>query len=52
MERLFIRRIGSSGVLKAVASFFRSVAGMSAFYLGHNPTKIQVSTWLASSKIS
>jgi hypothetical protein len=51
-ERLFISRIGSSGVSKTVASFFRSAAGTSAFCLGHNLKKICVSTRLVSSKIS
>jgi hypothetical protein len=39
------------GGVETLASFFRSSAGMFAFCLGHNPTKIPVSTWLTSSKI-
>jgi hypothetical protein len=51
-ERPFIRRIGSSGVSNALASFFKSLFGISALCLGHNPMKIHVSAWLANSKIS
>jgi hypothetical protein len=51
-ERPFIRRIGSSGVSNALASFFKSPSGTSAFCLGYNPTKIRVSMRLANSKIS
>jgi hypothetical protein len=51
-ERPFIRRMGSSGVSKALASFFTSLSGTSAFCLGHNPTKIYVSMQLTNSKIS
>jgi hypothetical protein len=35
-----------------LASFFKSPSGTSAFFLGHNPMKIRVSTLLANSKIS
>jgi hypothetical protein len=49
-ERPFIASMGSSGVSKALARFFKS--GTSAFCLGHNPTKIHVSTWLTNLKIS
>jgi hypothetical protein len=49
-ERPFRRRMGSSGVSKALASFFKS--GTSAFCVGHNPTKSRVSTRLTTSKIS
>jgi hypothetical protein len=51
-ERPFIRRMGSLGVSKALASFFTSLSGISAFCLGHNPTKICISTRLTNSKIS
>jgi hypothetical protein len=44
--------MGSSGVSKALASFFKSLSGTSALCLGHNPTKIRVSTRLTNSKIS
>jgi hypothetical protein len=49
-ERPFITSMGSSGVSKALARFFKS--GTSAFCLGHNLTKIRVSTRLTNSKIS
>jgi hypothetical protein len=49
-ERPFIVSMGSSSVSKALARFFKS--GTLAFLLGHNPTKIRVSTWLTNSKIS
>jgi hypothetical protein len=51
-EQPFIRMIGSSEVSKALASFFKSFSGIDALCLGHNPTKIHVSTWLTNSKIS
>jgi hypothetical protein len=51
-ERPFIRRMGSSGVSKAMVSFFTSLSGTSAFCLGHNPTEIRISTRLTNSKIS
>jgi hypothetical protein len=41
-ERPFRRRMGLSGVSKALVSFFKS--STSAFCVGHNPTKIHVST--------
>jgi hypothetical protein len=47
-ERPFITSMGSSGVSKALARFFKS--GTSA--LGHNPTKIRISARLTNSKIS
>jgi hypothetical protein len=43
-ERLFINRIGSSTVSKAIASFLRSSTGISALFFSHNLTKIRVST--------
>jgi hypothetical protein len=49
-ERPFIVRMGSSSVSKDLARFFKS--GTSAFFLGHNPTKIHVRTRLTNSKIS
>jgi hypothetical protein len=42
--------MGSSSVSKALARFFKS--GTLAFFLGHNPMKICVSTRLTNSKIS
>jgi hypothetical protein len=49
-ERPFIVSMGLSSVLKVLARFFKS--GTLAFFLGHNPTKIHVSTRLTNSKIS
>jgi hypothetical protein len=49
-ERPFIVSMGSSLVSKALARFFKS--GTSAFFLGHNPTKICIRTRLTNSKIS
>jgi hypothetical protein len=49
-ERPFIVSMGSSSVSKALARFFKS--GTSAFFLGHNPTKIHARMWLTNSKIS
>jgi hypothetical protein len=49
-ERPFIVSMGSSGVSKALARFFKS--DTFPFCLGHNPTKIRVSTRLTNSKIS
>jgi hypothetical protein len=48
-KRPFIASMGSSEVSKALARFFKS--GTFAFCLGHNPTKIRVSTRLTNSKI-
>jgi hypothetical protein len=48
----FSWRMGSSSVSKALASFFRSLIGTSAFFLGHNPTNIRERTRLTNSKIS
>jgi hypothetical protein len=44
--------MGSSVVSKTFASFFTSSFGTFAFYFGHNPTNIRVSTRLTNSKIS
>jgi hypothetical protein len=49
-ERPFIVSMGSSEVSKALARFFKS--GTFAFFLGHNLTKIRISTRLTNSKIS
>jgi hypothetical protein len=49
-ERPFIVSMGSSSVSKALARFFKS--GTSAFFLGHNPTKIHARMQLTNSKIS
>jgi hypothetical protein len=49
-ETPLIVSMGSSSVSKALARFFKS--GTLAFFLGHNPTKIHISTWFANSKIS
>jgi hypothetical protein len=49
-ERPFIASMGSSGVSKALARFFKS--GTSTFCSGHNLTKIRVSMRLTNSKIS
>jgi hypothetical protein len=49
-ERPFIASMGSSGESKALARFFKS--STFAFFFGHNPTKIRVSTRLTNSKIS
>jgi hypothetical protein len=51
-DRLFIDKIGSSAVSKTAASFLRSSVGISAFFFGHNPTKIRVSTWRVSTRTS
>jgi hypothetical protein len=51
-DRLFIDKIGSSAVSKTAASFLRLSVGMSAFFFGHNPTKICVSTRRVSSRTS
>jgi hypothetical protein len=48
-ERPFIVSMGSSSVSKALARFFKS--GTSAFFLGHNLTKICVRTRFTNSKI-